>query len=494
MLWSQPMSDTPNLNLPYIAASQAQKHITHNDAIQTLDTLVQMGVLTRNLTVAPVSPSEGDRHIVGLGASGIWAGNDHSIATFSNGGWLFYPPKEGWLTWIESDVGFFVWGGSSWDALTAAGASETALKFGVNATADLTNLLVVKSDAVLFSHDDITPGNGSIQHKLNKSAALKTASFLFQDNWSGRAEIGLMGDDDFHFKVSPDGAAWHEALVINKANGRVTFPNSTYSSGQNTNFLINSDFQINQRAFGGGALAAATYGHDRWKAAAGGANYSVSASTVTLASGEIEQIIETDFWNISSFASKQVTISLNAPSEDITVTFGSQSGTILAGAGRQSVTLSMGAGDVGNLSFKLKRASAGSVSFQQIKLELGEGGGIWVPRNAQEELFLASRYYTKSYEVNTAPGTATSVGSINFYNNATTSSVGFISFSVTMRALPSRTIYNPVSGAAGSIRTNSSNRAVSGGVVGVSGISAVYGSGFTISKTGNFQFTAEAEL
>ncbi len=488
------MSDTPNLNLPYIAASQAQKHITHNEAIRALDTLVQMGVLTKNLTVAPIGPGEGERHIVGAGASGAWAGQDNSIAAYLDGSWVFHLPREGWLTWIDSSASFYVWGGSSWGALTAAGASETALKFGINATADATNFLVVKSDAVLFSHDDITPGSGSIQHKLNKLAAINSASFLFQDNWSGRAEIGLTGDDDFHFKVSPDGSAWHEALVINKNDGRVTFPSSAYNDGLNTNFLINSDFQINQRVFGGGALAASVYGHDRWKAATGGANYSVSGYTITLASGEIEQIVETDLWSIESFASKIITISLNAPSEDLTVTFGSQSGTIVAGAGRQSVTLNLGVGDVGNLSLKLKRASAGSVSFQRIKLELGEHGGDWIPRNVQEELFLASRYYTKSYEMDTAPGTATSVGSMNFYNNETTSSVGFISFPVTMRVSPTRTIYNPVSGASGSVRTNSANKTVSGGVVGVSGISAIYGSGYTISKTGSFQYTADAEL
>ena len=488
------MSDTPNLNLPYIVAAQAQKHITHNEAILALDTLVQLGVQNKNLTGPPANPVEGQRHIVGAGASGEWSGQDGSIATFSQGGWSFFVPKAGWLTWVEDESGFFVWGGSSWDELTAAGASETAGKFGVNATADTTNLLVVKSDAVLFSHDDVTPGNGSVQHKLNKLAEANTASFLFQDNWSGRAEIGLTGDDDFHFKVSPDGLVFHEAIVIDKDNGAVTFPNTSLSGGSNPNLLINADFQINQRVFSGGALAAASYGHDRWKAATGGADYSVSGFTVTLASGEIEQVVETSLWGVQSFASQAITVSVAEPSQDLTVTFGSQSGTILAGAGRQSVTLSLGAGDVGNLSLKIKKATAGSVSFQQVKLELGTIKSQWVPRNAQEELMLASRYYTKSYEANTAPGTATSVGSVNFYNNETTSSVGFIPFRAIMQAVPVRTVYNPVSGASGSVRTNSANKVASGGVVGVSGISAIYGAGYTIYKTASFQFTAEAEL
>lgn len=57
-------------------------------------------------------------------------------------------------------------------------------------------------------------------------------SFLFQDNFSGRAEIGLTGDDDFHFKVSPDGTAWHEGISINRNTGAVTFPNTSLIAGR----------------------------------------------------------------------------------------------------------------------------------------------------------------------------------------------------------------------------------------------------------------------
>ena len=61
-------------------------------------------------------------------------------------------------------------------------------------------------------------GNG-VQLKLNKNAATDTASILYQDAFSGRAEIGLTGDDNFHFKVSADGATWFDALGINAATG-----------------------------------------------------------------------------------------------------------------------------------------------------------------------------------------------------------------------------------------------------------------------------------
>ena len=90
-------------------------------------------------------------------------------------------------------------------------------RLGVNTTADATNRLAISSPATLFTNE----GAGH-QVKVNKANVGDTASFLFQTNWSGRAEMGLAGDDDFHFKVSPDGGAWFEALLIDRNNGRVT--------------------------------------------------------------------------------------------------------------------------------------------------------------------------------------------------------------------------------------------------------------------------------
>ena len=47
------MDQTTNLKLPYIMPSQAQKHVTHNEAIRALDALVQLCVLDRDLSRHP---------------------------------------------------------------------------------------------------------------------------------------------------------------------------------------------------------------------------------------------------------------------------------------------------------------------------------------------------------------------------------------------------------------------------------------------------------
>ena len=83
------------LALPYIQPSQAQKHVTHNEALRLLDVIVQLAVLDRSRTAPPGTAALGDRHIVAAGATGDWAGQDGAIAVFDLEGWVF-PPQPGW--------------------------------------------------------------------------------------------------------------------------------------------------------------------------------------------------------------------------------------------------------------------------------------------------------------------------------------------------------------------------------------------------------------
>lgn len=218
------METTANLALPYIMPAQAQKHVTHNEALRMLDAVVHLAVANRTLTSPPVTPAEGDRHIVGAGATGAWAGRDGQVAAFQDGVWAFHSPKPGWIAWVSSESMAFVFNGTAWTAINVAAIVNPTPLVGINATADATNKLAVKSDAVLLSHDDVTPGTGGVQLKLNKSAAAGSASVLYQTGWSGRAEFGTTGDDDFHVKVSANGSTWREAIVVNRSTGAVSLP------------------------------------------------------------------------------------------------------------------------------------------------------------------------------------------------------------------------------------------------------------------------------
>lgn len=114
------MADSTNLLLPYMAASQAQKHVTHNEALRLLDGVVQMAVLDRNLTAPPGSPADGARYIVASGGTGVWAGWDGSVAMWSDGTWYRLLPRAGWLCWVADESFMVVWTGSAWVGLVSA--------------------------------------------------------------------------------------------------------------------------------------------------------------------------------------------------------------------------------------------------------------------------------------------------------------------------------------------------------------------------------------
>ena len=364
------MSDiSPHLLLPYIQAAQAQKHVTHNEALRLLDAVVQLSVLDRDLTSPPASPADGDRYIVASGATGLWAGWDLNVTTWVDGVWMRLVPRPGWLVWIADEAVAAVWTGTIWklvgvpqdvsDAifslvndtdptkravfslsgitttttrtftlpntsselailagtqtftgnktfsgtLTASGAtanigtstatatygmgtgasttgvtktvnlgtggasgSNTVVNIGsatagaggttvVNtptvtfanavtqvgmpqailtaqllglggATADSTNRLSVNTPAVLLNN-----AGAGIEATVNKAAAGNDAAFAFKTGFSARALIGLLGSDDFSFKVSPDGSAWSTALAIDRTTGRPTLPQGAILGG-----------------------------------------------------------------------------------------------------------------------------------------------------------------------------------------------------------------------------------------------------------------------
>ncbi|SNR73319.1 DUF2793 domain-containing protein [Paracoccus sediminis] len=363
------MSDTTtHLGLPYLLAAQAQKHVTHNEALRLLDAMVQLSVLDRTRTAPPASPADGNRHLVASGATGLWAGWDLNIAFWIDGAWMRLVPRTGWMVWVAAEGMFLVWTSAAWEVvgeprdvsdavfslvndadttkkatfslagisagttrsftlpntsselailagtqtfsgnktfsgtLTASGTvtvsaasatigtAPTTATYGIGtgatttgvtktvnigtggasgsttvvnigsatagaggttvvntptvtfanavtqvgmpqanltaqllglggATADSYNRLSVNTPAVLLNNT-----GAGVEATVNKAAAGNDAAFAFKTGFSARALIGLLGNDDFSFKVSPDGSLFHDALKVDRTSGQVELP------------------------------------------------------------------------------------------------------------------------------------------------------------------------------------------------------------------------------------------------------------------------------
>ena len=208
---------TSALSLPLILPSQAQKHVTHNEALRILDAVVQLSVKSRSLTDPPAAPVVGDRYIVKGPPGGAWAGHLRDVAIYTEDGWQFHNARTGWRAYVEDEVQLAVFDGTNWVVLGDEVLSTEML--GINATADAVNRLVMKGDAALFDAD----GNG-LRVKLNKSTNTSVASLLFQVDHSARAELGLIGSENLDVKVSTDGTTFEQAVSIDVASGLVRCP------------------------------------------------------------------------------------------------------------------------------------------------------------------------------------------------------------------------------------------------------------------------------
>lgn len=216
------------LGLPYLAAGQLQKHVTLNEALTRLDALIQTAVVSRTTTQQPSDPVEGALYILPEAATGAdWAAHPAgSLLRHERGGWLPVPAPDGLLVVVLDSEEILVWRAGVWTPLSFGLPEEIQqiTRLGVNTTADATNVVAVRANKALWTAlENESGGDGDLRFTFNKQGAGDVLSLLFQSGWGGRAELGLVGDDDLRLKVSPDGGAWHEALRIDRSTGRAWF-------------------------------------------------------------------------------------------------------------------------------------------------------------------------------------------------------------------------------------------------------------------------------
>jgi hypothetical protein len=107
------MSQTGRLGLPYIITSQAQKEVTHNEALNRLDAFVTP-IIIDIVTAPPGSPTMGDLVIVGTSPSGDFTGHENELAQYLTGGWVFYTPFKWMDAVVESLDSRMTYDGSNW--------------------------------------------------------------------------------------------------------------------------------------------------------------------------------------------------------------------------------------------------------------------------------------------------------------------------------------------------------------------------------------------
>jgi hypothetical protein len=123
---------TPRFAFPYIQASQAQKEVTHNEALLMVDALVSLSLEDRHLSAPPVSPQNGQVWFINGAGSGAWSGQSNKLAHYDSGQWYFYVIPDGLRAWIKDEAGYFVYSGGSWSAFVGSGQFITVASVSAN--------------------------------------------------------------------------------------------------------------------------------------------------------------------------------------------------------------------------------------------------------------------------------------------------------------------------------------------------------------------------
>lgn len=110
------MSDeyTARYGLPLLRAGQAQKEMSHNEALTLLDVLVQGSVEAVGLDIPPEGPGLGQCWAVGGTPTGVWSGHRHAVAAWTDGGWRFAPATEGMTVWSIDDGAYARFSDGGW--------------------------------------------------------------------------------------------------------------------------------------------------------------------------------------------------------------------------------------------------------------------------------------------------------------------------------------------------------------------------------------------
>jgi hypothetical protein len=97
------MPNSERLKLPFLAIAQAQKEMTHNEALALLDVAVQPVVQSVAPADIPVAPALGQCWIVGPAPADAWSGHAGALASWTAGGWRFLAAFEGMSAWSVAD-------------------------------------------------------------------------------------------------------------------------------------------------------------------------------------------------------------------------------------------------------------------------------------------------------------------------------------------------------------------------------------------------------
>lgn len=105
---------TDRYSLPLLQAGQAQKELTHNEALTLIDAILHAQAESASLSAPPGGAVAGQCWIVATGGSAEWSGHDGELACMTTAGWRFILPRRGMRVAVTDDGYAYIYDGGAW--------------------------------------------------------------------------------------------------------------------------------------------------------------------------------------------------------------------------------------------------------------------------------------------------------------------------------------------------------------------------------------------
>ncbi len=217
------MAETAQFGLPLLSGSQAQKHVTLNEALAVLDAVAQIRITSLSHSTPPSNIVDGEAYVVASGASGDWFGHDGKIAVATNGFWRFVTPQIGWSGYsLEAQQGI-LFDGADWlesgQVATENGAAT------VSKVTEMDHVVVAGSSSTTLN---IIPQNSVVLGVTGRVVDAITGTLT---SW----ELGVSG--------SPDRYGSSLGLALNSyASGLTGVPTTYYADTALVLNAVGGDF------------------------------------------------------------------------------------------------------------------------------------------------------------------------------------------------------------------------------------------------------------
>jgi hypothetical protein len=133
------MTSTINNGIPFVPENAIDPAAGLNMALNQIDPLLQLAVVSVGTNTPPGSPANGARYIVGTAPTGAWAGRANQVAQWLDGAWRFFTTARYALN--LADGLWYVRQASAWVSLSGGAPTWGSITGTLSAQTDLQSAL-----------------------------------------------------------------------------------------------------------------------------------------------------------------------------------------------------------------------------------------------------------------------------------------------------------------------------------------------------------------